>query len=915
MNFVIFINCALLALISMTSPALSGEDDYDPCKAAAFINGDIAITKYELLRLKRTRRAATSLQSRRWIHGIIPYEIDNVFRADQKAVMLKAMRHWENKSCLTFVEHTTEKDYIFIEKGHCGCCSFVGRKGMGKQGVSIGRDCDNFGVVVHELGHVVGFWHEHTRPDRDKYVKIVEKNILEDKKKNYAILGENEVDSLGEKYDFGSIMHYSLNLFSKSSSNVIIPKVNISKSLLANIGQRRQLSEGDVVQVNKMYHCPKCGGTLQKAKGTIYSPGYPFIDLKPYTCEWRVSTNPGEVIELTIKEFDLRSSRNCENDYVEIRDGYGPNSTLIGKYCGSNRPPMKIRSTGNRLLVKMIKKRISQGLPGKGFLFSYKAACGGVMKLDKGEIQSPNYPSSYKYNKKCNWKVIVKEGTRVGITFGSFEVEEATGCSFDALSIYDGLDESKLLTRLCGNILPKDMNTSSNTALIRFESDNSVDSGGFVLNFFSEVDECEENNGGCEHNCRNTIGSYECYCMEGYELHSDAKNCEPKCGGELKDSNGTITSPSYPDSYPDNKKCIWSIRAPPLHQIKLSFKEFELEESEGGCEYDYLVVKNKKNTTRLCGDKNPGVMVSTTNEMDIEFVSDNSRSKKGFEAEYYTDKDECQEQNGGCQHDCLNFIGGYMCTCRSGFILHEDKLQCVEVHKDGKNPVLDSSTGTIMSPNYPNFYNSSLNIRWNIVVTPGHRVKLTFKAFSLEKDRKCEYDYVLVDTGYEERENRLCGTITREERKVQISRLNKMEIHFQTDKTHVEKGFKAVYETVCGGRLHADKGEQLIYSHADYNLNKPYPANASCKWHLAAKKGYVIEIKLETFELEDNGCLFDFLRVTDGSDETAPEIARLCGTQTGRKIQSTGNNMWLEFQTNGREEKRGFLIDYVRLKL
>jgi hypothetical protein len=51
------------------------------------------------------------------------------------------------------------------------------------------------------------------------------------------------------------------------------------------------------------------------------------------------------------------------------------------------------------------------------------------------------------------------------------------------------------------------------------------------------------------------------------------------CGGELKDRNGTITSPSYPDQYPVNKKCSWSIRAPPLHKIKLSFKEFELEES------------------------------------------------------------------------------------------------------------------------------------------------------------------------------------------------------------------------------------------------------------------------------------------------------------------------------------------------
>lgn len=41
-----------------------------------------------------------------------------------------------------------------------------------------------------------------------------------------------------------------------------------------------------------------------------------------------------------------------------------------------------------------------------------------------------------------------------------------------------------------------------------------------------EVDECKDNNGGCEHKCLNTIGSYKCYCNPGYELHSNGKNCE-----------------------------------------------------------------------------------------------------------------------------------------------------------------------------------------------------------------------------------------------------------------------------------------------------------------------------------------------------------------------------------------------------
>ena len=47
------------------------------------------------------------------------------------------------------------------------------------QAVSLGKNCDKFGIVVHELGHVVGFWHEHTRPDRDGYIDVIYANILD----------------------------------------------------------------------------------------------------------------------------------------------------------------------------------------------------------------------------------------------------------------------------------------------------------------------------------------------------------------------------------------------------------------------------------------------------------------------------------------------------------------------------------------------------------------------------------------------------------------------------------------------------------------------------------------------------------------------------------------------------------------
>lgn len=48
----------------------------------------------------------------------------------------------------------------------------------------------------------------------------------------------------------------------------------------------------------------------------------------------------------------------------------------------------------------------------------------------------------------------------------------------------------------------------------------------FELFGVAEFDECALQTHGCEHNCVNTLGGYECSCRIGFELHSDGKHCE-----------------------------------------------------------------------------------------------------------------------------------------------------------------------------------------------------------------------------------------------------------------------------------------------------------------------------------------------------------------------------------------------------
>lgn len=49
-----------------------------------------------------------------------------------------------------------------------------------------------------------------------------------------------------------------------------------------------------------------------------------------------------------------------------------------------------------------------------------------------------------------------------------------------------------------------------------------------TFSFLLDVNECDNNNGYCEHTCQNVYGSYWCKCNEGFKLDSNRKTCSGK---------------------------------------------------------------------------------------------------------------------------------------------------------------------------------------------------------------------------------------------------------------------------------------------------------------------------------------------------------------------------------------------------
>ena len=65
------------------------------------------------------------------------------------------------------------------------------------------------GSAIHELGHVIGFYHEMSRTDRDQEINLMFHLMTESEISQYQIMPNPMPGYYGQPYDLGSIMHYS----------------------------------------------------------------------------------------------------------------------------------------------------------------------------------------------------------------------------------------------------------------------------------------------------------------------------------------------------------------------------------------------------------------------------------------------------------------------------------------------------------------------------------------------------------------------------------------------------------------------------------------------------------------------------------------------------------------------------------
>ena len=175
------------------------------------LNGDIIVGND----LPKPRSLSSDDDDDRWPGGQIPVLIDvSIYEKNQQKLVSDALNSLNDSIEVCYVMRTTQEDYVRIRNVKPEIPDAAGNADIGRQGgeqfVNL-TDSVTRENIMHELLHSAGFYHEQCRDDRDKWVHILEDNIIAEAEHNFQI----EPGDAQGPYDYCSIMHYPSDAFGK----------------------------------------------------------------------------------------------------------------------------------------------------------------------------------------------------------------------------------------------------------------------------------------------------------------------------------------------------------------------------------------------------------------------------------------------------------------------------------------------------------------------------------------------------------------------------------------------------------------------------------------------------------------------------------------------------------------------------
>ncbi|XP_052436107.1 CUB and zona pellucida-like domain-containing protein 1 [Carassius gibelio] len=504
-----------------------------------------------------------------------------------------------------------------------------------------------------------------------------------------------------------------------------------------------------------------CGGNMTDWRGVLLSPRYPNNYPNNAQCTWTIHSTGNTTVSLIFTDVDLETC--C--DYIKVYDGPSTHHPLLGEIREYRN--QSFRSSSNDLTVLFYS---DHSVTRRGFHANWVF------------VESPSDDPCYSYT-------VLDEPWRAT----DYQNDSVLMCDRDVnwfgwyrLFIHGQsaqmpktcIDEYK-----CGTHAPLWLNGEHPKV------EDGVVTRGVCGHW---------NNNCCYYNstpirvkaCPGDYYVYEfvrpfmcavAYCADVGDINTiyttitpETNSSEP-CGGNMTDWRGVLLSPRYPNNYPNNAQCTWTIHSTGNTTVSLIFTDVDLETC---C--DYIKVYDGPSTHHpLLGEireyRNQSFR-SSSNDLTVLFYSDHSVTRRGFHANwvFVVPQPEC---------------GGHL-----------------------------YGSGLFSSPNYPNYYHDNAYCVWYLSAEQGQRIFLTFADVQLE--RCCNCDYITVYDGSSTDHPQL-GKVCFNDTSHQVfhSSSHYLTVVFRSDSSGVSHGFKALFTsslTEEQGRVDCSSDNMLIVIQRSY---------------------------------------------------------------------------------------------------
>ncbi|XP_020947785.1 ovochymase-1 [Sus scrofa] len=365
---------------------------------------------------------------------------------------------------------------------------------------------------------------------------------------------------------------------------------------------------------------------LQEPRGFFSSPLYPLDYQGKLECSWVLRVLPNSMAKFTVEYLSLPKSHMCQDSALTIYEENHSERKMSGELCGRRLYPMIFMSSGP--LVRVTFHSHVQGAFGIRYIvFRVQGPKGGkrtrflqssnqelvvtcedaLLTKPAGIIQIPRY--FQRTTRSCHWRLLAPLNHIIRLDVINFQLKPVPLACQGHLWVYEGFgSDRKLIGNLCEGDSPS-LKSHGPRMMLILTYNVSLATEEFSLRYSFHISDS----------------------MRGKIKVTD-KGCPVL--DLIPVSSVEITSPNYPNIYPNMLNCTWTFYSLSGNRMKAVINDFITEES-WSCKWDYFNIydgpdQQSRLLAHLCGSKKEFVLISSDAYLTVNFKTDESVGERGF---------------------------------------------------------------------------------------------------------------------------------------------------------------------------------------------------------------------------------------------------------------------------------------------